>query len=240
MNDGKVYEATRLTRPLDFSADTGSPGAASPRAAFWDTLPSLDLVDVATGAKPRQSTRVKLAWFEQFLYIFFDVSDTYIWGTYRHHDDPLYEEEVVEIFLDPYSHGRVYYELEVSPHGVLFDAVVLNRRTDPGGPRDMDTLTGWNPPGFRAAIYVDGELDSRTAVSRGWQAEIQIDLRDLGAPRIPHPDTAAGAEICWGMNLFRIDRHPDGDEYQAWSPTGRIDFHLPQFFGQLRFGTNQS
>ena len=44
----------------------------------------------------------------------------------------------------------------------------------------------------------------------------------------------AGDEL--HMNSYRIDRPKDGrDEYSAWSPTGEVDFHMPQCFGKMIF-----
>ncbi len=38
------------------------------------------------------------------------------------------------------------------------------------------------------------------------------------------------------MNLYRIDRPLDGsDEYTAWQPTGKINYHMPEKFGTLVF-----
>lgn len=188
------------------------------------------LSDVVTGAPPRQATRVSLAWTGPALRIWFAAEDRRVVAPHRRHDEPLHEAEVCEVFLDPYGHGRVYYEVQVSPRGVLFDAVVLNRRTDPAAPRDQDTLTGWDPPGLQARAEVDGVLDARRDAARGWRAALEIPLAALGPPAPPAPGDT------WGMGLFRVDRHPGGDEYQAWSPTGAVDFHVPQRFGVLEFG----
>ena len=43
------------------------------------------------------------------------------------------------------------------------------------------------------------------------------------------------------MNLYRIDRGQTEaeDEYTAWSPTQKIDYHRPQHFGALQFVETQ-
>ena len=206
--------------------------AAAPLEARgpWPGAATVELVDVVTGALPRQPTRVSLTWTGSALRLLFEAEDRRVAAPHTSHDAPLHEAEVCEVFLDPYGHGRVYYEVQVSPRGVLFDAVVLNRRADPSLPRDQDTLTGWNPPGLRAVTEVDGELDAERDAATGWRAALEIPLETLGPPEPPSPGDT------WGLGLFRIDRHPDGDEYQAWSPTGAVDFHVPQRFGRLRLG----
>ncbi len=54
----------------------------------------------------------------------------------RKRDDPLYTQDVVEIFIDADADGRTYDEIEVSPHNVVFDAYFPARR------QGMDTLLG--------------------------------------------------------------------------------------------------
>ena len=39
----------------------------------------------------------------------------------------------------------------------------------------------------------------------------------------------------WNANFYRIDRAEDGDEYSAWSPTYRRNYHTPERFGRLVF-----
>jgi len=50
------------------------------------------------------------------------------------------------------------------------------------------------------------------------------------APHLPpHPGDT------WRINLYRIDRGVQGDEYTAWSPPGRLNYHTPSRFGILQF-----
>ena len=62
-------------------------------------------------------------------------------------DEPLYEEDVVEVFIDPFGGGTTYYEFEVSPRGVLFDALIHNTLD---GNKEVDTA--WIAEGFQAEV----------------------------------------------------------------------------------------
>jgi hypothetical protein len=40
----------------------------------------------------------------------------------------------------------------------------------------------------------------------------------------------------WRVNFYRIDDDPQGNRhYWAWSPTGKLNFHVPFRFGKLVF-----
>src|SRR6185503_5363806 len=93
-------------------------------------------------------------------------------------DGPIYEDEVVELFLDADGDGRTYHELEVSPAGTTFDAAFEAPR------RGMDL--GW-ASGLASAVAVDGTLDD-PAPDRGLTVELSVPWRSLRD--LPHPPRA--------------------------------------------------
>jgi hypothetical protein len=164
-----------------------------------------------------QPTQTRLLADHGALYVRFDCQDSEPWGTLRERDDPLYEEEVVEVFLAPGADDpKAYFEFEVSPHGVLFDARIEN------------------PHGARAGIRIGTEwscekiLWDAAIVPGGWWAALAPPWRSIVEGADPPP--------VWRGNFYRIDR-PTGAaaEYSAWSPTlaEPPDFHRPHRFGWL-------
>ena len=86
------------------------------------------VLDDGSGRSPDQITSVAVCYNDSFLHIAFNLSDTYIFSDFQNCNDPLYKEDVVEIFLSPNgSFPENYYELEISPNGVLFIADVHNK-----------------------------------------------------------------------------------------------------------------
>ena len=80
--------------------------------------------------KARQRTEVRLLWDEANLYLAFECADDDAWSTSTEHDADLWEQDVVEVFIDPDGDGKTYAELQVSPAGVLFDASFPAHRSD--------------------------------------------------------------------------------------------------------------
>ena len=107
----------------------------------WQGATPLTLVDSVDGKPTQLRTTARLTWDDEALYVAFDCEDPDVWGTFRNRDDPLYTQEVVEIFVDADADGRTYDEIEVSPHNVVFDAYFPARR------QGMDT--SWDS-GLRA------------------------------------------------------------------------------------------
>ena len=173
------------------------------------------------GAAPRLATTVAVYYDSEFVTFVFSGSDDHVEATYFSHDEPLYEEDVVEVFLAP-THPAEYFEIEVNPNGALFDAHILS----PDGSREtMRADRSWQSgavAAVRKSIETDGAMTIDTVV--------RAPFRSFG------PNAAPTG--LWRCNLFRIDRHPTrGDEYSAWRPTLRdpADFHVPASFGALEF-----
>lgn len=193
----------------------------------WSRAAAVHLALSSDGEEPRLGTEARLCWDERALYVAFSCKDTDIWGTLTQRDQPLYEEEVVEVFLCPTGDLRHYFEFEVSPRNVLFDARIFSPE---GDRRSMLVEHEWDAPGLESAVRVAGTLENRDDVDLGWIAEIAIPFADLGLAGPPAPGDR------WRINLYRIERG-EVEEYTAWSPTFRIpaDFHVPARFGWLEF-----
>ena len=173
-------------------------------------------------APPPLITIARLCYDDTCLYVAFECEDTEIEAKLTRRDDPIFDEEVVEIFLDADSDGLTYYEFEVSPLNTIFDGLVRN------------------PTGVKGEIDTSWDCDGlRTAVSRGrsgdesWSVEMAIPFASLpGAPNTPPKPGDR-----WRMNLYRIERAPR-EEYICWSPTRQspANYHAPAMFGTVEFG----
>jgi Carbohydrate-binding family 9 len=153
------------------------------------------------------------------LYVRFDCEDRNIWGTYTRRDEPIYDEEVVEVFIAPGAQDPVrYLEFEISPNGVLLDARVYN---SPSTRADLQVDVEWLCPGIRWAA-------GRDDAAERWWAGLAVPWAAV-APDAPAP------EFC-RANFYRIERlRSDAPEYSCWSPTltDPADFHKPKRFGLL-------
>jgi len=152
----------------------------------------------------------------------------------RRRDDPLYDEEVVEVFLCPTRVLSRYFEIEISPHNVVFDAAIHNPDLDR---QTMTTNRNWDCADLLTAVCAEAPVHDDAPANRAsqgpggtWTVEIAIPFSSLPPGTPPEP----GSE--WCVNFYRIDRG-ERDVYQAWSPTLRkpADYHVPRRFGVLRF-----
>lgn len=180
----------------------------------------------------RYRTTFSAIWSDDGLFLRFDAVDPAPWHTKTRRDDRLWDEEVVEIFLDPGRAGRDYAELEINPANVVTDV----RMVQPSPDKQMDL--GWDLAGLETRVHPmrDG---GRTI---GWTAVAFIPwsaFRSLpsaaGVRLPPRPDDR------WRFNVFRIER-PGGPQaperdavFAALSDPGGGSFHVPAAFRDLVF-----
>lgn len=179
----------------------------------WEKCVPLNLVDTLTGLPPLQATEVRLGWSEDYLHIRYVCQDPYVVSDFTERDQPLYEQDVVEVFIDEEGDGRKYMELEVSPHNVVFDAFIHN---DDGAGLNLKADVTWQMNGLRTKVESDDQGN-------------RVYYIHIPSCNFKSPLTSG---LCWKVNMYRIDENEQGErEYQAWQPTGAINFHIPAKFG---------
>lgn len=219
-----LYLCQRAARPLTCSGKIDDP--------LWQNASDLELRDALSGMPGRFRTTVRALYDDDFLYLAFACEDDYVWGTITAHDGPIYEEECVEVFLNPANARHQYYEINLSPRNVVFDACILNARTPEHPHADFIGLKEWHAEGLRTAVHIEGECN-QPGQAQSWSAEFALPFPVLlGAPHLPPRPSDE-----WRINFYRIDTplHSKSELY-AWSTTQLPTFHLPWRFGRLRFG----
>ena len=208
----------------------------------WAAAPRLGaFTDIRDAASDEFLTQAAIAWDDQYFYAAFVCVDSEPWGTLTERDAHLWEEEVVEVFLDPQGDGENYPELEVSPDNVVVDLLI-----PAPGRVSADEAARWDIAGLRTAV-------ARHA--RGWTVEIAIPWASLSEAGVEGPPKIGER---WRVGMYRIER-PGGPErarrsaearrrgdeaeverltadhrFLAWSKTER-SFHEPEKFGIVEF-----
>ena len=190
--------------------------------AWADGLELEPFTDTLTGGPVPRTTRVRLLWDNRFLYIAMSAQDVWLRSHFTKRDEELWKEDAFEVFLDPGADGKDYFEFQVSPAGVLFDATF---------PEYRKGEDGWNSD-VVAAVKTQGTLNDETP-DEGWTAEMAIPLKNLEKGGV-----AAAVDTIIGANFFRVDMAERSAMYSGWSPPMRGDFHALDRFGHIRLVKN--
>lgn len=145
-------------------------------------------------------------------------------------NDPIYEYEVMEAFISAgHDDPSTYFEFEVSPNNVTFNAFILN----------PSKVRAAGSPFGGAYVSVPSPLDfgitATTTLDRAaqtWVSTARIPLFIFNV----NEGMAKGTR--WRMNFFRTITAPDTFPAQrlgAWNPPSQANFHMTPFFGRVRF-----
>ncbi len=196
--------------------------------AVWASLPVESGFYLADGSSPAPiKTAVQVCWDALHLYVRFHCEDKDIISEFSQRDEPLYNQEVVEMFLAPHDRCS-YFEFNVSPRNVQFDSLVSNTLDG----RGYAGYPEWDCAGLVTSVRRESEPRddlSRTQAFGPWTAVMQIPFASLDT-------TGPAAGDTWYVNFFRIKRIPT-DMYSCWSPTYSepANFHIPKYFGHIDF-----
>lgn len=189
---------------------------------------------------PKTNTWAKLLWDDTYLYVAFYCVDVNLVATYTDRDDPLYKEDVVEVYIDPDGDGENYLEVEVSPTNIVFDLWLTKPRKE-GGQGNTD----WTMDGLKTQSTYKGSLNSNSDEDESWICEMALPFvaMKFSASSVNFPPQENDV---WRFNLYRFDRAYNNDkngEATGWSQTEGGQ-HEPTKFGKIIFdgwatGSNQ-
>ena len=223
---------------LDGKADEPDWGKAEWTADFTD-------IEGDKKPKPLFRTRMKMLWDESNLYLLAELEEPNIWATYDTHDQVVYHENDIEVFIDPDGDTHNYYEYELNARNTLFDLLMPMPYRNGGVAK-----VSWNSKGFQSAVSVDGTLNDPTDKDKKWTVEMKIPFADLqNGEEVQVPTD----EQIWKIDFSRVEWRTqviDGKyqkmkdtstgraypEYNwVWSPPGLINMHYPERWGMIQF-----
>jgi len=216
---GQSNEGLLVRKTTDFDI-SGNGSASNWTTTEWITIPQR----TTTGAT--YETKAKLLYSETGMYFLFSCRDEKLTNTMQKDFLNLWNEDVIEIFLQPDTTQPVYFEYELSPLNYELPIAIFN---------ENGTLNSWTPffyEGNRktkhATTITGGEKKPHARVS-GWTTEVYIPYKLLK----PVMDTLPSSGTIWKGNLYRID-YDKGETLWSWQLTSG-NFHEYDKFGTFRF-----
>jgi hypothetical protein len=213
--------------------------ATAARAASNITVPTLQVPecpDLATatinqsvpGRTAFPLTTASLCYNETSLQITFEAYNetNYYYNSSQTTNGDIWEYEVMEAFL---YHGQedptTYFEFEVNPNNVTYQAVVYNPSKVRATDAPFDHFFVSEPAADRFSATTTLDTDAQT-----WISTVHIPLAIFDVTELQ------GSQ--WRMNFFRTITSPSTYPNQtlgAWSPTDEANFHMSPYFGNVTF-----
>ena len=227
---------------------TGDPGFFDTRAAalwdndnlyigFWVEEPFVEAY---------LTERDSLIFMENDVEVFIDGGDCY----YEFEINVLNTiYEVFFIWQDAYQRGSKFDVPEFDllarralSFGGNYDRSGWNfwRGTHPRGVRWA--FTDWDFPGLRSAVHVDGVLNNRSVVDKGWTVELAFPWSGMTWLANDRPLPPREGDV-WNIFFGRFEKlevasaRPEPQPAWCWTKHGTLDTHLPEKFTRVQFSS---
>lgn len=217
-----VYNVVRLNKSLTIDANWDK--------SQWQKVKSVEIKNLM-GDKPKfiPSAQAKMMYDDKNVYVIFRVMDQYVRCIEQDYNGPVWGDSCVEFFFAPDSNLPLrYFNLEINCGGIaLMHYNIVPRK-------EYKKLDAEEIKQIEIAHSLPQKVDPEMTDPVNWTIEYRIPLRILeNYSSITHP--AKG--IIWRANFYKIADKTSNPHYMTWSYIGNIkpDFHLPQFFGMLKF-----
>ena len=215
--------------------------------AVWTNL----FTDIEGDKKPMPylDTRVKMLWDSQYFYFYAEMEEPHIWAKLTQRDAVIFRDNDFEVFIDPDGDTHNYYELEVNAFNTVWD-LLLTRPYRDGG----HAIDHWDMHGLKTAVKLNGTINDPSDQDQGWSVEIAIPWEVLGEAARQKTPPREGDH--WRVNFSRVQWETEvlNGEYVkkknadtgknlpennwVWFPMRAIAMHEPEFWGVVRFTTN--
>jgi Carbohydrate-binding family 9 len=222
MKKESVYNVTRLKQPMKIDGKWDKPQ--------WQNIPVIDIINyMGSIPKFRPEVQAKMMFDEENIYVIFHVEDKYVRCLTKDYNGPVWEDSAVEFFFAPDSGlPNRYFNLETNCGGTPLMHYNLVPR------KESKELEIGDIKKIEIAHSLPQIIDPEMSDPVTWTLEYRIPLAILEKySGVTRPEK--GVE--WRANFYKIAENNSNPHYITWSvvENNKPDFHLPQFFGKLKF-----
>lgn len=177
----------------------------------------------------RPRVRAKMLYDETYLYVIFQVKDRYVKSTVQEFNGPVSRDACVEFFFSPDQKvPNGYFNIEINAGGTPLAGYHIYQQ-QAGGPISSEDLKR-----LEIAHSLPGLIEKEITKPTTWTVEYKIPfsvLQKYAALKLPRPGDV------WRANFYKIASEGSNPHYLTWSFVDHYkpNFHLPQFFGTIRF-----
>lgn len=171
-------------------------------------------------------TKAKVLYSDKGIYFLFFCEDKKLTATLQADFLDLWNEDVIEIFMQPDAAVPAYFEYELSPLNYELPIMIYNEK---------GKLNSWMPFHYvddrktRHTVTVQGGKQKSSAQISSWTSEIFIPYQLMK----PLFKNAPASGTRWKGNLYRID-YDQGETLWAWQRNSG-NFHEYDKFGFFEF-----
>ncbi len=198
----------------------------------WGTVDTLEINHFRPESSDhRPLTQARLLYGHDALYGIFRVEDRFVRCVHRRHQDPVYKDSCVELFVQPRA-GSGYFNFEFNCGGTLLASYVTDHQRTGNGFAGFMRLTKADVRDIAVFHSQPNIINPEIQEPVTWYLEFGIPYRLLEKYAGP---LVIEAGTQWRGNLYKCADETSHPHWASWSPVDALNFHLPHCFGVLAF-----
>lgn len=217
-----LYKVNKLTQSITIDANWNK--------SQWQNIEAINIKNYM-GELPSfcPSVQAKMMYNNENIYIIFRVSDRYVRCITKDINGSVWDDSAVEFFFAPDTSLPLrYFNLEINCGGTPLMHYNLIPR------KEFKKLSNEDIEKIEIAHSLPQIVDPEIKEQVTWTLEYRIPidiLRKYSNITQPKPG------IIWRANFYQCADKTSNPHYLTWSivDNNKPDFHLPQFFGILKF-----
>ena len=196
----------------------------------WRKAPVADILNYM-GKEPefKPEAQVKMMYDKENIYLIFRVKDRNVRCITNKINGPVWQDSAVEFFFAPDSEKPLlYFNLETNCGGTP----LMHYNTVPR--KESKKLSDDDIKLIEIAHSLPEIIDPEISEPVTWTLEYKIPVSLLEKYSTV---TSPGKGVVWRANFYKIAENSSNPHYITWSKieNPKPNFHLPQFFGSLKF-----
>lgn len=196
----------------------------------WQNIESIVLNNYM-GIVPefRPYTEARMMYDDYNIYVIFKTADRYVLCENKHTNDPVWEDSCVEFFFAPDKNlPDRYFNLEINCGGtaLMHYNIIPREQFKVIDVEDIEQI--------EIAHSLPKIVYPEVTEPVTWIIEYRIPVNVLRKNSIiTHPEKG----VVWKGNFYKIAENTTNPHYITWAPVNndKPDFHLSEFFGNIRF-----
>ncbi len=170
----------------------------------------------------RPVVQAKMMYDDENLYVIFRVQDQFIRSITKDINGPVWKDSAVEFFFSPDTSSSQYFNLEVNCGGTPLLGFKAKKP-------EIDDIKK-----IEIAHSLPQTVDPEITEKKVWTIEYKIPFDMLEKySKIVRPKRG----VNWKANFYKIAENNSNPHHASWSVIShpKPTFHLPQYFGTLKF-----
>jgi hypothetical protein len=217
-----VYNVHKLEKSMNIDANW--------HKKQWENIGAVDITNyMGTVPEFNPVVKAKMMYDNKNLYVIFQVNDRYVRCITKDYNGPVWEDSCVEFFFSPdHNLPERYFNLEVNCGGTP----LMHYNIVPD--KNIRILDVSDIKMIEIAHSLPQNIDPEIPDPVTWTVEYRIPLiLPEKYSVVTHPKP--GVE--WRANFYKIAENNSNPHFMTWAVVNHPvpKFHLPQFFGLLKF-----